>query len=874
MERGKRLLISTMGLIFAASSHADVIISQYVEGSSYNKAIEIANTGNTAISLDDYQLKKATNGSTDWNSNLSLAGITLDAGKTIVIAHSKAETSITAIADLLNNSVTNFNGNDAVGLFYQDALVDIVGVSGSSEYWGKDVSLVRQSTVTAGSVEFDSNQWDELEKDNLTGLGSFGEQSDDSTPLFSCTLSDGSEPTFTSIHDIQGEGSRSPLVADDSDSSDLQYFVRGVVSTVTTGLTKGFYLQSLTADNNDKTSEGLFVYTGKSSSDLQPGDVVCTQGTVKEYYGLTELAVADKQWTVLSQQDAPVAQDIVFNSTSDGSLRDVLERYEGMLVRLPKSLDMRIARTFSYDYDASRNNMVLAQGSMNYQPNQRYVAGSTKAQSEHEANVQRRLFIESDQKVDNEKIPYYPTFGLTDIDQNGSTEDYLRVNDAISGLEGVIAYSYDEYRLIVTNEIDNSHIVHHSPRTSSPELKAGNLRIASFNVLNYFNSPFGGNANQQGSNRGADNYQEFEIQQAKIAKAITQLDADIVGLMEIENNGFGDNSAIGQLVSTINSGISDADKHYQYLAFDTNQDGVADENDSVGTDAITVGLIYRPAKVELESSRIIPMPKQIAPAVYDDEGSVVEDGKNEQRDTIAPTFIVKESRHRLTVAVNHLKSKGSACWEDMAPVAEGGQGGDDADYQGNCENFRVAAAVALGDALNQLAGDKVILGDMNSYAKEDPILVLTDYSAEKYGKTIHAARNTYIDGKEQFGDDGAQVTDNYGYQNIVAALHPDSWSYSYNDEVGTLDHILISPTLRKYVVDATDWHINAAESTLFDYNDEYKSADFPRYQDIYRASDHDPAVLELQFQQSVAQECRPFSIRCLLDLIFGHWLNR
>lgn len=52
--------------------------------------------------------------------------------------------------------------------------------------------------------------------------------------------------------------------------------------------------------------------------------------------------------------------------------------------------------------------------------------------------------------------------------------------------------------------------------------------------------------------------------------------------------------------------------------------------------------------------------------------------------------------------------------------------------------------------------------------------------------------------------------------------HPDSWSYSFNDEVGALDHLLVSPSLKHKVVDATDWHINGAESTLFDYNDEFK----------------------------------------------------
>ncbi len=142
--------------------------------------------------------------------------------------------------------------------------------------------------------------------------------------------------------------------------------------------------------------------------------------------------------------------------------------------------------------------------------------------------------------------------------------------------------------------------------------------------------------------------------------------------------------------------------------------------------------------------------------------------------------------------MNHFKSKGSACWEDAAPVEQGGQSCKDLDYQGACENFRVAAAVALGDALANIDGHKVILGDMNSYGLEDPMLVLTDYTPEKCCNTIRAARNFYIAGVEQFGDSGTEIKHSYGYLNAVAMKHPDSWSYSFNDEVGALNHLLVS----------------------------------------------------------------------------------
>jgi hypothetical protein len=622
---------------------------------------------------------------------------------------------------------------------------------------------------------------------------------------------------------------------------------------VTTGLNKGFYLQSLEDDYNPNTSEGLFVYTNQSSSSLKPGDVVCARGKVQEYYQQTQLKAEDHQWTTQGNQPVPQATAIEI-LPSDDNFDQTLERYEGMLVRTTDALDMRVTRTFKFDYKAMRNNMVLAQGHVNRHPNQRYVAGSDASKAQRDDNGQRRLFVESDQKAANGVVPYYPDFGRTDVDQDGSTEDYIRVDDTLVGAEGVLNYSYGEYRLTVTNELSEGNFIHNDPRTEAPLLAEGDLRIASFNVLNYFNSPFGGDANPYGSNRGAKSAGEFEIQQEKIVRAILQLDADIIGLMEIENNGFGDGGAIHQLVEQLNQQIDKPENRYHYVAIDSNQDGTIDSRDTVGTDAITTGLIYRNQHVSLTTPRIIHMPSQQAPAVYDKDGNMIEDGKNYQRDTLAPTFKVSSSNgteQTLTVAVNHFKSKGSACWEDAAAVENGGQGQQDPDFQGSCENFRVAAAVALGEALKTIKGHQVILGDLNAYGKEDPLLVLTDYTPEKYGKTIHAARDTFINGKPQFGDQGADVTHGYGYISAVSMIHPDNWSYSYNDEVGSLDHILISPSLKTHVIDATDWHINAAESSLFDYNNKHKG-DLPKYRDQYRASDHDPAVLELKMGGSIS----------------------
>ncbi len=849
------LLAAVVASTLSVQAQADIFISQYIEGSSFNKAIEIANTGDNAVTLNGYELAKSVNGNNVWGSKLSLDGITLEAQSVWVVANKSANQAILDVADLVDpSSVTSFNGDDPIALLKDGEVHDLLGIMNDVDF-AKDVSLVRNSNAMQPSAMYDSSHWTTLEKDNIAGLG----QLDGGTAPepFACTQ-DGQEPVFTSIQTIQGQGATSPFIDGYPYITDEEFFVKGVVSAVTTGLTKGFYLQALEDDYDPQTSEGLFIYTNQSSSELQPGDVVCVKGKVQEYYNLTQLKAESNNWVKQGEASAPDASEVVI-LPEDKTFEDTLERYEGMLVKTTEALDMRVTRTFGYDYAARRNNMVLAQGRINMHPNQVHPAASEDAQQQSAENAERRLFVESDAKAADGQIPYYPEFGRTDIDQDGSTEDYIRIDDSVIGLEGVLSYSYNDYRLIVTNQLSAENFVHNDPRTDSVEIKEGDLRVATFNVLNYFNSPFGGDNNPHGNNRGANNYEEFEVQQEKIVNAILRLDADIIGLMEIENNGFGTSGAIHQLVEQLNQRIENKKERYDFVAIDSNGDKQIDENDYVGSDAITTGVIYRPKVVKLKTPRVIPMPSQQAPEVLDDNGKVIEDGKNYQRDTLAPTFKVKGSKETLTVAINHFKSKGSKCWEDAAPVDQGGQGGQDLDQQGSCENFRVAAAVALGEALKEIKGHKVILGDMNSYGMEDPMLVLTDYSAEKYGKEIKAARNTYIAGEPQFGDAGAVIEQNYGYINAVAMKHPDSWSYSFNDEVGALDHLLISPSLKPHFVDATDWHINGGESTLFDYNDEFKG-DMPKYKDHFRSSDHDPAVLELKMAGS-------FSIGGLMTML-------
>ncbi|MEE9349427.1 MAG: endonuclease [Flavobacteriaceae bacterium] len=155
-------------------SSSNLFISEYVEGSSYNKAIEIANTTGGSVSLSGYKLKKQSNGSGSWSSGFSLSG-NLSSGDVYVVANSNASSGVTSSSDVTtSNSALSFNGNDAVGLFKNGTLIDIVGnFNGGSSYFGKDMTLRRKSSVTSPSTTFNkTGEWDQFSSNTFNGLGS------------------------------------------------------------------------------------------------------------------------------------------------------------------------------------------------------------------------------------------------------------------------------------------------------------------------------------------------------------------------------------------------------------------------------------------------------------------------------------------------------------------------------------------------------------------------------------------------------------------------------------------------------------------------------------------------------------------------------
>ena len=154
----------------------DLLFSEYIEGSGNNKALEIANNTGSSVSLSAYTIKKQTNGAGSWSTGLALTG-TLTTGSKFVIVNSSISSSCFSPSSA-NISTTatelTFNGNDAVGLFKNGVLIDIIGTfNGGTANFAIDVTLRRKSTVTSPSTTFNlSSQWDSFTQDTCNNLAS------------------------------------------------------------------------------------------------------------------------------------------------------------------------------------------------------------------------------------------------------------------------------------------------------------------------------------------------------------------------------------------------------------------------------------------------------------------------------------------------------------------------------------------------------------------------------------------------------------------------------------------------------------------------------------------------------------------------------
>ena len=556
---------------------------------------------------------------------------------------------------------------------------------------------------------------------------------------------------YTATYEIQGSGFSTPL-------SGEEVATEGVVVGIFDDF-NGFFIQDTAGDGDPNTSDGLFVYA-PGMTGFDEGDLFRVLGTAGEYSDRTQVTADELVECATGNTITPT--DLNLPLTAE----DALETSEGMLVTFPQ--DLVIAEYFEFDRYGS---VVLSSDRM-FQPTAVFQPDSPDAGSLAAANLLDRLTLDDGRSSQNPDPAIHPNGSVFDLN------NLFRGGDTLTNLTGILDYSFGLYRLQPTMGADYTPV---NLRTAQPDDVGGGIKVASFNVLNYFTTL---------GSRGADTPEEFTRQRAKIIAALTAIDADVVGLIEIENN----TDAIQDLVNGLNDVLGAGT--YNYV--DT---GV------IGTDEIKVAFIYKPATVSLVGDY----------AVLDELSFVdpANTGSPKNRPALAQTFIDDTTGGIFTAVVNHLKSKGSECGA-----------GDDDPLQGSCNLTRTLAAQVLADWLatdptGSSDGDFLIMGDLNAYDKEDPIDTLLS--------------NGYAD-------------------MVFEYLGEYAYSYVFDGQLGYLDHTLVNADLQPEVSGLTIWHINADEPDLIDYDMTYKedAQDALYAADPYRSSDHDPVITGLNVCDEIA----------------------
>jgi len=576
---------------------------------------------------------------------------------------------------------------------------------------------------------------------------------------------------------------------------------RGVVTaTYPTGGLDGYVVQTPGTGgaldlSTHLSSDAVFVYSSATASSVEVGDYVELVGEVTEFFGLTELTVdGTDQVTQLDASTvvAPAPATVGFPATDAQR-----ESLESMLL-LPQG-EFTVADTYTTN---QYGEVKLASGSTPLiQPTEVARPGSVEYTATIADNAARAVTLDDGATTNfltaaNQSIPV-PYL---------SNENPVTVGASVAFTEPVVldfrnsAWKYQPTSR-VTGDVAYADlpVTFENVRTDAPREVGGDVRLASFNVLNYF--PTTGDSltgctyyrdragdpvtvNSGCDARGAANQDDLQRQQAKIVTAINALGADVVSLEEIENSArFGKDrdSALSTLVDALN-----ADAGSDVWDFVPSPTALP-----ANEDVIRLAFIYKAGVVE---------------SVGDSSILTGSAAFSNARQPLAQAFrpVGGDVDSTILAIANHFKSKGSGSGPD-ADLGDG-QGGSNASRV-NQANALVAFAAEREAAVGT---DKVfLLGDFNAYSQEDPIEVLRTAGFTDLGST----------------EDG------------------EEYSYVFSGLSGSLDHVLASPAALEAVTGVDIWNINSGESVGLEYSRfNYNVRDLLQL-DQFRASDHDPVVV-------------------------------
>ena len=804
------LSLVLMGCSF--SIHAQLMFSQYIDGTSNKKGLEIYNPDGLTANLADYEIQQFTNGSITKSATFPLQGSLASKAKYII-----GRTELQAVIGIKVSQVAGlaFNGDDALVLFYKGTPIDHFGRVGEDPGagWGNNFNSSGNSlarTKTSNNVtSIDPKSTFDLESEwsKWSGRDDFSQYLDTSPPVtppitpISCNTVD------TAIADLQSATQNQP------------YVVRGVITAdyrYDHGFS-GFYVQTPDSKAKANLSNAIFVYLPASSKITggKVGEEVILKGRLTSYQNQLQIDELDQNIQTCDPQTSNTVTahylNLPFNSLTD-TAGNVPKRYQGMLVSMPQTL------TVSENYNYGRyGELSLSLGRL-YIPTNLYPAKSTEAVALAKQNLLSKIILDDGYNNQN-RTPWLP--------QNFNALNTLRTGSQLKNVEGILEYRFRAWRIQPIQARAQPEIIKYTnlrpPTVIAKDAKQ--IRAAAFNVLNYDNGAEKGFPTE----RGATSEAEFKKQHQKIVSALKTIDADVYGLMEIANNGFEDKSAVAYLSQALGT-------DWKYV--------IPTKMTKLGADAIAVAIIYN-------SKRVKPVGE---PAVYDDQ-------TEKNRVTMAQSFQPINGGKIFTIVPNHLKSKGSCPKEQN--LADSDQG----DGQGCWNATRLTAVEKLMQwmAKNPTQVTKpnyLLVGDMNSYAKEDPILA------------FEKANYKVLLNDEKIG----QGKTAYSYVFGVAS------DANGNGGAGNLDHAIADADLYPMVRRAFAWHINADEPTALDYNEEFKTDEQKTSfynEDAFRSSDHDPLIVDLDLNEPVSENAKSggggmglWSILSLMGLVLGSAIRR
>ncbi|WP_291278625.1 ExeM/NucH family extracellular endonuclease [Galactobacter sp.] len=812
--------------ILAAPALADtadgVVINEvYLKGGSANapyskKFVELYNPGDQDVVLDGWSLQyRSKGGDGAANGVGALSGTVPAEGHFLISMNGNGDNGeALPTSDLDLAGAVNAGGSD--GTLYlaettekltlpvgdakaNDQVIDLLGYGTSNTFETEAAATqggnaVPNSLTRADAEDTDNNSTDFTVATDITPTNAAGE-TDSSDPEPTDPEPEPEPTEVTPIAEIQGEGDISPMEGKTVKTTGV------VTAAYPTGGYKGYYIQTPDAEPG-KASHGLFVYSDATVGDVEAGQSVEVVGKVSEYNHLTQITVNEGG---LSVADSRAAAEITPVDTEYPATEAERETLEGMLVQ--PTGDFTVTDVYQTNQYGSID---LVTGTT---PLKNPTAAGTVGSDAYKEAQQRRaegLVTVDDgasaSLLNNADLPV-PYL---------STKNPVRVGAPVEFTKPVVLdYRNDAWKfqplqqLTPDNADDVQPISIGNTREDAPKPVGGDVRLAGFNVLNYFTDlgediagckPYtdrdGNGATVSGGcdARGAWGEADLQRQQSKIVSAINSLGANVVSLEEIENSarfGHDRDASLANLVDALNASDSLEDGTWDYVR---SPESVPDNEDVIRT-----AFIYKEDQVQ-------PVGES---TILDHEA--FSNARKPLAQAFTPVSGTKADDTTFLAIVNHFKSKGGDGSGDNADTGDGA---------GSFNGDRTRQAEALLDfAAEQEAAagtDRVfLLGDFNAYLGEDPVQ-----------KILEA-----------------------GY--VSQGLKTGKETYAYDGGTGSLDHIFASAAADERVVGAEVWNINSVESVALEYSrHNYNVVNL--YEDgPFRSSDHDPIIVGFQTSESV-----------------------